>query len=254
MRIVTQFATLGVLILPWISLRGICAPVFFCHSCPWATMVCPLGVLVNFSTLKLVPFITIGILGIVGTLAGRFVCGWMCPFGALQDWLHKIPSPKINLPRQANYIKYAVLVGLVFAVPYFLPGKPYTFCDFCPSATLESTIPWAFKAGWVPTPGMFGGFTERFFMRIGILVAVLGLAVVASRGFCRTLCPLGAIFALFNRFSIFRFRLTYSKCNDCGACNKICPTEIDPVADMNGADCIRCLDCTTTKHIKMGVK
>lgn len=246
-RVLTQVSALVFLNLPFLRLRAICAPVFYCHSCPLASMACPLGVLVNFSALKLFPFITLGILVMVGTLGGRFVCGWLCPFGFMQDLLYKIRSRKFSVPQWTGYTKYAVLVGLVLAVPFFWPGKPYTFCDFCPSGTIESTIPWAFL-------GVFNGFVPRFFIRISVLLAVIALAVLVSRGFCRTLCPLGAIFSFFNRFSLFRFSLEYEKCDDCGVCAELCPVDIDPVDQMNGAECVRCLDCTSNKHIDIGVK
>ncbi len=250
-RLSTQLATLVVLNLPLLGvqlgMQSVACPVFFCHSCPSASMACPLGVLTNFAALKIWPFITIGILGTVGMIGGRFVCGWMCPFGMLQDWLHKIPSRKFKLPRVARWTKYAVLVVLVLAVPFFLPGKPYTFCNFCPSGTLESAIPWSFM-------GVSKGLGASYFMRLGILAAVLAFAVFVSRGFCQALCPLGAIFAAFNRISLGRIRLTTDNCNNCGVCATVCPTDIDPVADINSGECVRCLDCTTTCHLKMGIK
>jgi ferredoxin-type protein NapH len=250
-RVATQITALLVLNLPFLHLRGVCAPVFYCHSCPLVAIpmsgfACPLGVLVNFSALKLFPFITLGILGIVGVLGGRFVCGWLCPFGFFQDLLHRIPTRKFTLPHVTTYLKYAVLVGLVFAVPFFWPKSSYSFCNFCPAGTLESTIPWRFM-GVASTLG-------KFVMRLSILIGVLGFAVVVSRGFCRTLCPLGAIFSVFNRFSLFRFHLAFERCNDCGVCEKKCPVDIHPVEQMNHEECIRCFDCTTNKHIEIGVK
>lgn len=244
-RLITQISFLVVLNIPSIGLRSICAPVLNCHSCPLAAMACPIGILVNFSTLRLIPFITIGILGFFGTLGGRLVCGWICPFGLLQDILHKIPTRKITLPRQLNFVKYVLLIGLVFAIPFFLPGQPYTYCNFCPAGTLESAIPWAFM-------GISTGSWWSFATRITILVGVLIFAIVASRSFCRVLCPLGALFALFNRFSLFRLRITTEACNGCGLCRKKCPVEIDPVKEINTAECIRCLECTTTDHLKLG--
>lgn len=252
-RLVTQAAFLAVLNLnlflakDFLALRGICLPGFYCHSCPWAIMACPLGVLVNFSALAIVPLLAIGVLGLVGTLGGRLVCGWFCPFGFFQDLLHKIPGRKFTLPRQLNYVKYGLLVGTIFALPYFMHSPTWSFCYVCPSATLESTIPWAFK-------GLFAGFTAKFYAKVIILAGVMVLAVLVSRGFCRVFCPLGAIFSLFNRMSLFRFQLKHKKCTSCGVCSKICPVDIDPVSQMNTEECIRCLDCTTTKHIGLGVR
>ncbi|MDI6827889.1 MAG: 4Fe-4S binding protein [Armatimonadota bacterium] len=210
-------------------------------------MACPIGILINFGTLRLIPFITIGILGLVATLGGRLVCGWICPFGLLQDALYKIRTRKITLPYQLTFVKYVLLVGLVFAVPFLLPGRPYTYCNFCPAGTLESAIPWAFM-------GISSGSWWSFITRITILLGVLILAVLASRSFCRVLCPLGALFALFNRFSLFRLKMTIKTCDGCGICQAKCPVEIDPVSQMNTAECIRCLECTTTNHLKLGTK
>jgi len=246
-RLITQLSALVVLNIPLIGLHSVCAPVFHCHSCPLSAFACPVGVLVNFSAFRLLPFITIGILGLVGTLGGRLACGWVCPFGLLQDALYKIKTRKIHLPPQLRYVKYALLLGLVFAIPFFLPGRPYTYCNFCPAGTLESAIPWAFM-------GISTGFGFSFWLRIGILIGVIVLAIAASRSFCRVLCPLGALFALFNRFSLFRLRLATESCNNCGLCCKTCPVEIDPVRQMNTAECVRCLDCTTTDHLKLGAK
>ncbi len=244
---------------PLDGLRGACVPGFYCHSCPWAVLACPLGVIVNFARLGLVPYITLGILGLVGTLGGRLVCGWVCPFGFLQDLLFKLRTHKFQIPARLAYAKYLVLVVFVLAVPHFNPTASqrlysYTFCDGCPSGTLESTIPWAFVGHWDVNSGVFGGFTTRFFVRISILLATLIFVIFVSRGFCRVFCPLGAIFGLFNRFSVFRYDLAHKKCNNCSACAKVCPVHIDPVTEMNSAECIRCYECTNTRHIKMGLK
>lgn len=247
-RYIAQTVTLAAMLaVPVFTLRSVCAPVFFCHSCPWATMACPIGVLINFSTLRIVPFITIGILGLVGTFGGRIICGWLCPFGLLQDLMYRIKTRKFRLPRQAAYAKYALLVGLVFAVPFFWPGKPYTYCNFCPTGTLESTIPWAFL-------GVNSGFGFGFYTRMAILAGTLVLVVLVSRAFCRVLCPLGALFSVFNRFSLLRFHLAHAGCSSCGACMKWCPTGMDPVGEMNGEECIRCMECTPTGHIKLATK
>lgn len=245
LRVISQLVALIILSLPFLGVRSICGPAFHCHSCPLSAFACPLGVLVNFSTLRILPYVAIGILGAIGTLGGRIVCGWICPFGLLQDGLHKLPTGKISLPSRLKYGKYAILAIFVILVPFFFPGSSYSFCKLCPAGTLESTIPWAFM-------GLFNGFTTGFIIRTSILVGVLILMIVASRGFCRTICPLGAIFSLFNKVSLFRLRLTKHDCNDCGACMKKCPVEIDPVNQMNSAECIRCLDCTTTRHLKLG--
>jgi len=245
-RLITQSAALVGLNLYFLRLQSVCVPALNCYSCPAAVFACPIGTLVNFSVLRLFPFITIGILGLTGIIGGRFVCGWVCPFGFIQDGLHKIPSPKLEVPQRLGYTKYLVLILLVFLIPFFFPHSTSTFCHFCPTGTLESAIPWRIM-------GVSSGDNIGFSMRMVILLGTIVLAIVLSRGFCRLLCPLGAIFSIFNRVSLFRMRLT-KPCNNCGTCAKECPVEIDPVKQMNAPECIRCLECTEPPHLKFGIK
>ena len=245
-RLITQFAALAGLNLYFLRLQSVCVPALNCYSCPAAVFACPIGTLVNFSALRLFPFITIGILGLTGIIGGRFVCGWVCPFGLIQDGLNKIPSPKLEVPQKLGYTRYLVLILLVFLVPFFFPYSASTFCHFCPTGTLESAIPWRFM-------GISSGDNIGFSMRLVILLGTIVLTITLSRGFCRLLCPLGAIFSIFNRVSLFRMRLT-KPCNNCGICAKECPVEIDPVKQMNAGECIRCLECTKPPHLKFGIK
>lgn len=96
---------------------GVCAPGLYCHGCPWAPLACPLGVLVNAATLRVVPLLALGTLALVGALGGRLVCGWVCPFGWLQDMLNKIRGRKYRIPGQLEYVKYAILVVFVLLIP-----------------------------------------------------------------------------------------------------------------------------------------
>jgi polyferredoxin len=244
-RVVTQWAALGLFNLHFLSLRSVCAPVLNCHSCPLAVFACPVGVLVNFSALRLLPFITLGVLGLAGALGGRFVCGWLCPFGLLQDWAKKIRSRNASLSRRFVYLKYALLAGLVFAVPFFLPKSTYAFCNLCPAGTLESAIPWAIM-------GLSSPWRWSFGLRAALLLGTVVLAIAVSRGFCRTLCPLGAILGVFNKVSLLRLRLAKEDCNHCGACARRCPVGIDPARQINHPECIRCLECTRTGHLQLG--
>lgn len=246
-QVISQSASLVFLNVYFLRLRSICIPALNCHSCPAAVFACPIGVLVNFATLRVFPFVAIGILGFVGIASGRLVCGWLCPFGFLQDGLYKIPSRKFTLSQKLGYSKYLVLLLTVAFIPFFFPESLLVFCRMCPAGTLESAIPWRII-------GVSNPFTVTFPVRIAILAGIVVLVILVSRGFCRLLCPLGAIFSLFNRFSLFRIRLTKPDCRDCGRCLKKCPVEIHPVNDMNDAECIRCLKCTDTGHLRFGTK
>ena len=78
------------------ALKNYCVPGLSCYSCPGALGSCPIGSLqaVLGSRNYRFAFYVFGFLMMVGALCGRFVCGWLCPFGLVQDLLHKIPLGK----------------------------------------------------------------------------------------------------------------------------------------------------------------
>jgi len=104
-----------------IRMHTVCSPVFHCYSCPLALFACPIGVMANFSALHIFPFLAVGTLVIIGALFGSFICGWVCPFGFLQDLIGRIPTRKFELPGWMGYTRYVVLVVCVLAIPYGIP-------------------------------------------------------------------------------------------------------------------------------------
>ena len=78
--------------------KAVCVPGLNCYSCPGAAGACPIGAfqaVVGSSKFRFSYYIT-GILILLGVLLGRFICGFLCPFGWYQELLHKIPSPKLS--------------------------------------------------------------------------------------------------------------------------------------------------------------
>ncbi len=225
-----------------IELKSICLPVLNCHSCPLSVFGCPIGVIGQFSALHLFPLLTIGLLMVFGALLGRFFCGWCCPFGLLQEMLYFLPTPKLKAVQHLEKCKYGVLLLLVIAVPFFL-GKdhPLYFCKICPPATLQSAIPWMIIKGDIPD-------VTRIVVRLSVLFGVLALVVTINRGFCRILCPLGALMGICNMFSRLRIKQAGADCHHCGICADKCP--MDAINKKNkqtrSPECILCLDCT--KH------
>ena len=244
-RTLTQIGGLVGLNAYFFQFRSVCFPAFNCHSCPAATFACPLGVMVNFSSLHIIPWLAIGIIGLAALIGGRIFCGWICPFGFLQDILYKIPSPKFTLPAWSGYLKYVILVVTIFVIPFLIPSSVFVFCRLCPAGTLESSIVWR-------AMGVVKTYPPMFFIRLGILAFVILAAVAVSRSFCRVICPLGAILALFNRISLFR-ATTIKPCSTCGVCVMHCPVEINPVEDINTEECIKCMDCNKIKCFKLGL-
>ncbi len=240
-RIWSQLAFLFILLDPLaLRLHGICAPAFHCYACPLAAFACPIGVLANFSAMHLFPFLAVGILVIAGALLGGIICGWICPFGFLQDLAAKIPTRKYKLPSWTGYGRYLVLIGLVLLIPYFF-GKshPLFFCSVCPAGALEAAVPSMIRQAAAGNDVVIPN-TLKIIVTSLFLLSMLFL----HRPWCRLLCPLGAIFGLFNKFSAIFLKFKPSECNSCKVCHKKCGFDLQPNQDPNPDHCVRCLDCT----------
>ena len=231
-------------------LKHICFPGLNCYSCPGAVGACPIGSLqaVMGSWKFSVSLYVGGFLMLLGALLGRFFCGWLCPFGLVQDLLYKIPFiRKINRfpgDKVLRYLKYVILLVFVILMPLFVvdivgQGAP-AFCKYiCPSGTLLGGIPLVFKN---PALQVMVGFL--FHWKVAILLVTVFLSILIYRPFCKYICPLGATYALFNRASLYRLRVDKDQCINCGLCAKACKMGVDPVKTPNSAECIRCGDCT----------
>lgn len=225
--------------------KQFCNPGLNCYSCPAAGFACPIGAMqaVNGSMQFSFSFYVTGLLLAFGVLLGRAVCGWLCPFGLLQELIHKIPSPKYHLKKGFLYVKYVVLVVFVLILPiavtdYMGMGKP-AFCQYiCPAGTLEGGL--FLLAAHENLRNAVGAL---FGLKAAILVLTLIGCVFIYRFFCRTLCPLGAIYGLFNRISLFHLEVDSHKCIGCGKCHAVCGMEVDPVKAPDSAECIRCGAC-----------
>lgn len=231
------------------STKLLCVPGLNCYSCPGALGSCPIGSFqaVIASRNYQFTFYVTGFLLFFGALLGRFVCGWLCPFGLVQDLLYKIPFVKKlrKLPgdRWLRFLKYVILVGFVIVLPLTVldivgQGQPW-FCKYiCPSGTLFAGIPLV-----ASNPALQSALGWLFNWKVAVLVVLLLLSVVVYRPFCRYLCPLGAIYGLFNPVALYRFRIDAQKCTQCGACQKACPMDIPVHTTPNSPECIRCGKC-----------
>ncbi len=226
--------------------KGACVPGLNCYSCPGAVGACPLGALQNAlaSSGQKAPYYVLGILMLYGLILGRTICGFLCPFGLFQELLYKIPSFKIrksHITRMLSMLKYALLVFLAVLLPLYSAFQTIplpAFCKYvCPAGTLEGAV------GLLANPvnqDKFSMLGNLFSLKFVLLVAILTLCVFIFRAFCRFLCPLGAIYALFNRFCIVGVRVDDQKCVDCGKCVSKCKMDVRNVGDI---ECIHCGEC-----------
>ncbi len=228
--------------------KYVCTPGFNCYSCPGALGACPVGALqaVIGSRKYNIAWYVIGTLLLFGLAAGRWICGWLCPFGLLQDLLHKIPGKKARVPKKLRwlkYTKYVLLAVFVILLPMLVVnfaglGDPW-FCKYiCPVGTVEGALPLlAMNESLREAAGLL--FAWKALLALLILVA----CVFLYRFFCRFLCPLGAIYGLMNRISLHRMAVDGHRCTSCGACSRACKLDVEPYKTPNSAECIRCGDC-----------
>ncbi len=234
-------------------LKVVCSPGLNCYSCPASTTYCPIGALQQlFAGIRLtietgqlyIGLYVIGTMGVMGGLVGRMICGWACPFGLFQELLHKISSPKFGIWPFLRYVKYGLLIFMVVLLPLFAIDEFGTgdvwFCKyFCPAGTLEAGIPMIFLQ-----PALQANLGALFLLKLSILVFFIVWAVLASRPFCRTACPLGAFYALFSKVKLFRLNLDHNRCTHCKACHDVCPMGVRFNESPNDMECISCLACT----------
>ncbi|MCI8359490.1 MAG: 4Fe-4S binding protein [Lachnospiraceae bacterium] len=230
------------------GLKYVCVPGLNCYSCPGALSSCPVGALQALLNQRgfRVPFSALGFFFLFGSILGRFICGWLCPFGLVQDLLYKIPffRKKKTLPfhKYLKFGKYAVLLLLVCFGSVFLFGgfaKVPAFCKYlCPSGTLFGAAP--LLAMNESLRAQAGGL---FYWKLGVLIFIIILSMKWFRPFCQYLCPLGAIYGLFNRFSLVQIHWEKERCISCKACERACPAALSVVEISRSPECIRCGKC-----------
>ncbi len=227
-------------------LKNACVPGLNCYSCPGAVSACPLGSLQNAisASADRPAFYVVGILLLFGMFLGRVVCGFLCPFGLIQELLYKIPVKKLKKNKitiKLTWLKYVILIVFVVVIPvvYAFRKLPLpAFCKFiCPAGTLEGAVMLMLHPDNAELRAMAGGL---FWWKLAVLLAVLISCVFIFRSFCRFLCPLGAIYSLFSKIALLGVRVDMNRCNECGACVKTCLMDIRKVGD---SECIQCGDC-----------
>ncbi len=237
-------------------LKHFCVPGMNCYSCPGALGACPIGAVqaILDGRHRGFPFYVLGYLAMAGLLAGRFICGWLCLFGLIQELLYRIPTPKIRVPDRADrilrYLKYVVLAVLVIGIPLvyrtdFGMGVP-AFCKYlCPVGTLEGGIPMA-----ILQDSLRATLGALFRWKVFLLILCVLASVFIHRPFCKYICPLGALYSLFQKVSLVRMNVDTGVCIDCGACGEACPMNVVPCREPNSPECIRCGECTEVCPVK----
>lgn len=229
--------------------KKLCLPGLNCYSCPGALGSCPIGSLqaVLGSPKFQMSFYVVGFFLFTGAILGRVVCGFLCPFGLVQDLLYKIPffAKRKNMPGHKGlvWIKYVVLALMVVILPMFAVNAygisdPW-FCKYlCPSGTLFGGIPLI-----AANDGLQQALGGLFIWKMSVLLVILVWSLWVYRPFCKYLCPLGAIYGWFNPIALSRYQMDKEACIDCKKCKAACPMDIPVYAKPNSAECIKCGKC-----------
>lgn len=236
--------------------KVLCVPGLNCYSCPGAVGACPLGALQNAlsASNKRAPYYMLGIILLYGLILGRLICGFLCPVGLAQDLLYKIKTPKVEkgrVTRVLSYLKYVILAVLVIGIPIIyaidqtaVPG----FCKYiCPAGTFGGAMLLLIHPD---NASMFSMLGALFTWKTAVLFAVIALCIFIYRAFCRFLCPLGAIYGLFNRFSLLGIKVNDDKCTNCGKCVQKCKMDVKKVGDHECINCGECMGVCPTKAIE----
>ncbi len=181
------------------------------------------------------PFLLTALVPVLVTIVlGRFFCGWLCPATLVYElntnlgiWLNRLGF-RIGQRRFDRRLKYVAL-GIALALSA-LSGSVLVAAIY-PPAILGREFYYAVAHGG------FGAGTVFF------IATLLFDLLVARRGFCRYLCPGGALYSWLGRYRLLRIQRNVSQCNDCTRCNAVCEFGLNPFRDDYGQECNNCTAC-----------
>ena len=156
-----------------------------------------------------------------------------------------VPGKKLSTAKlkPLRYLKYVILIIFVILLPMLVTnsigmGDPF-FCKYiCPQGVLEGAIPLS-----IGNAAIRSALGKLFSFKCMILIAVIVLSILFYRPFCKWICPLGAIYSLFNKVSLLKITVDSSKCVGCGQCSKACKMDVDVCKTPDHPECIRCGAC-----------
>ena len=167
-------------------------------------------------------------------LFGRFYCGWICPAIFLYElntnirMMLKRMGLRVGSKGISLNLKYYVLALGVLLSGFF--GTVF-FASIYPPAIIGRELFYAIA---------LGGFSSGL---VFFILTLLFDLLVARRGFCRYLCPGGALYSLLGRYRVLRIQRIVAECNDCAKCNAVCELGLDPLNDGFGQECNNCTAC-----------
>lgn len=222
------------------------------------------------------PWLAITSFLVISVLIGKSLCGWICPFGFIQDLVSFIKRKKTEFSPRTHesmiYVKYAILGITLFICVTFSAAKlagvsggyesalgifaKAPFTTLSPAETLFATLPKmvrdfsnAVSANQVDVFSEIANLPPLFWVQLFIMAGVLVFAAYIPRSWCKYFCPHGAIMAILNRFSFLGLHRDLVKCakGECRLCVEACPMRVRildlPWEKFSDPECIYCLKC-----------
>jgi polyferredoxin len=181
-------------------------------------------------------------------LLGRWICGWLCPFGLFADMLDRISLKRFqpaHVWRIGGYVVLAfLLVGSVVLVAAGVTGQGPFCSTVCASGKIYGLLPYYVTTGAGEVTG--GADLSALALHAGLFgVFLVAAFLISGRVFCRYACPMGALLGLANKFAAVQVVHRAADCNACNRCLDICPMGIDLAKPdlLTQAGCIRCGRC-----------
>lgn len=272
-RKITQFCCFLVLnaivfgLGPW----PILLPIVQSPGVPQKTMSDAFSALQVMLYQRIFPWLPIASFLLTAVIFGRALCGWVCPFGFIQDLLRYVKKrhTRVSLRTHGGMlkVKYGILAAVLFisvtlsislalgvgksyesAIGVFAPAP---FNALSPADTLFAILPrMVLMVVYAPEVLIVGIISDPlFWVRLTIMIAIIVLAVYVPRSWCRYFCPIGALLAVLNRFTFLGLKRDPLRCTraGCRTCVDACPMMVRilelPWEKFTDSECIYCLKC-----------
>jgi Polyferredoxin len=192
----------------------------------------------NFDLISIWPqLLAMVIIFIITIVLGRFFCGWLCTFGAMNDFIYMISKKAFKTKFKVGEKVDSILKYLKYVILLFIIVVIWT----SDSKEFDSYNPWD---AFPQVSNISGAITIHAGGFILLAIIAVG-AVFIERFFCRYLCPLGAVFAILSKVSILKIKKFRDKCGPCRICTNNCSMGIKlyKVDKVSGGECINCFNC-----------
>lgn len=232
------FLTFGVHILGT-RLLNVYIPTFACPFTYQGAIEASCYYLIHPKTFFMLPAVLIGVfasLVVFSIVFGRLLCGFVCPFGFIQDVLYKIRQLLNIKPIRFTDKQYKWIAFIKWIMLAIFLGGYYIGLNFCYACPVMLTTP------------LFTGTVLPIYMSGFVAIFIFAAVFFKNRFWCN-ICPFGLLIGLFYKISFFRLKKDCQACTECGACYEACPMGIKEIytergkSDITTHNCLLCGEC-----------